>query len=125
MNKEESDFMDEQQREKLFRDSDEIHRIWHKFSKFLDENCEPTPQGWDDIEAIEKYTQENPEIKIVPCDDDIHASSIIVLIPHPKMGISFMFVPQLTNVTNRLFLYGAHWEMLIKELNKMVYVYDK
>jgi len=76
--------------------------------------------GYIAQKRIEKYVESHPEIKIVRCDDSVFSTSIIVLIPHPTMGITFLYVPQNnTNIKNELFLYPDHSEMLIKELIKM------
>ena len=82
--------------------------------------------GYEVIEKIEKYVKRNaPEIKIIHCDDAIYAGSIILLIPHPEHGITMMFIPQLTDIQNQIFLYGGHYKMLLEELNKMKYVYNE
>lgn len=64
-----------------------------------------------------------PEIKIIRCDDSLYAGSFILLIPHPKHGITMMFIPQCTSIQNQMFLYESHYQMLMKELSKMKTVY--
>ena len=141
----------------LMKKSNDVHKTWHKFNKWLinkygkdlygpevvqeitdnrgkiqkykykhfDESAfEQRLVGYDVMEAIEKYAKKNaPEIKIVNCDDDVHAGSILVLIPHPTMGISVMFIPQCTGIQNRFFLYGGHYKSLIKTLQEMEKTY--
>jgi len=75
--------------------------------------------GFRVIERIEKYATRHPEIKICRCDDSIFAGSIIVLVPHPMMGISVFFIPQCTSTQNELFLYQDHLVSLIKYLDDM------
>jgi len=80
--------------------------------------------GYEVMKDIERYTKRYcTEIKIVYCDDSYHAGSYILLIPHPKMGITVMFIPQCTGTQNEFFLYDNHFKMLMDELNKMKYVY--
>lgn len=82
--------------------------------------------GYEVIERIEKYVKRScPEIKIVRCDDDVHAGSILLLIPHPTFGITVMFIPQCTTIQNTFFLYGNHYKMLLSELGKMESIYEK
>lgn len=65
-----------------------------------------------------------PEIKIVRCDDSNYAGSDLLLIPHPKHGITIMFIPQCTSIQNQFFLYENHYISLVRELNKMGKVYN-
>jgi hypothetical protein len=51
-------------------------------------------------------------------------SSDILLIPHPKHGITIMFIPQCTSIQNQFFLYEGHYNMLMKELKEMEWVYE-
>ena len=75
---------------------------------------------------VERYIKRYcPEIKIIHCDDSIHASSILLLIPHPSMGITIIFIPQCTSIQNQFFLYSKHYAMLMKELKKMKPVYTE
>ncbi len=105
-----------------------VHEASQKFEKFLIEmlggNYNSYLFGYKVICKIEEYAKNNPEIKVVHCDDDVFASSILVLIPHPTMGISIMFVPQCTNVQNMFFLYDKHYSELIRVLSEMKYIYD-
>jgi len=80
--------------------------------------------GYDVMTKIEKFVKRScPEIRICRCDDSIYAGSDILLIPHPKHGITMMFIPQCTSVQNQMFLYDNHCKNLIKELTKMQKVY--
>lgn len=106
-----------------FKDKDgKKHSLKHR--SFNDYELSKRISGYEVICAVEKFIKRScPEIKIVHCDDDVYAGSIILLIPHPKMGISVMFIPQCTGIQNRFFLYDTHFKMLISELKKMSYVY--
>ncbi len=82
--------------------------------------------GYEVICKVKKYIKRCcPEIKIVCCDDSLHAGSIILLIPHPAHGITMMFIPQCTGIQNQLFLYGGHYKQLMNTLRDMEYVYEE
>lgn len=129
------------------------HKIWHRFSDWLiktygkdlhgewqymeigkkriryrsfDEyELNRRLVGYEVIERIERYVKRYcPEIRVVRCDDSVYAGSDILLIPHPRHGITMMFIPQCTGVQNQMFLYENHYKMLLKELKKMWYVYE-
>ena len=73
---------------------------------------------------INKYVAKKcHEIKIINCDDSVHAGSDILLIPHHSHGITVIFIPQCTNVQNQFFLYENHYKMLLKALKEMADVY--
>jgi len=97
-----------------------------KYRSFDDYQLSQRLCGYEVMVRIEKYIKRScPEIKIVHCDDEIHAGSILLLIPHPKHGITMMFIPQLTGIQNQWFLYGGHYKMLMSTLEEMKYVYEK
>lgn len=109
-----------------------IHGTYHKFhawlvktfSKGVPDHLQRHLAGYEVMETVEKWIKRNaPEIKICWCDDDHHASSMLLLIPHPDLGITVMFIPQLTSVQNQFFLYGNHYQKLMEELGKMGKVY--
>jgi hypothetical protein len=141
----------------IFKDSNECHKIWHKFSNWLVKTFGKDLHGeWEIVEItnddgkivkfksrsfnelelsrrlvgydvmckIERYVKRCcPEIKIIGCDDSYYSSSFILLIPHPRHGITIMFIPQCTTIQNQLFLYDGHFDLLMEELKKMKYVY--
>ena len=105
------------------------HLIWHKFDNWLLENFgrnySSKLHGSDVISKIEKYLKKYiPQIKIVRCDDAEYSSSIVLLVPHPKHGITVMFIPQTTEIQNQFFLYSSHFDSLIKEMSEMKKVYE-
>lgn len=80
--------------------------------------------GYDVMMKIRKYVKRYlPQIKIINCDDAMHAGSDILLIPHPKHGITVMYIPQISGIQNQFFLYDGHYDMLMTELMKMKEVY--
>lgn len=130
------------------------HEIWHKFYNYLvrkygtdlhgewqymdikgkkmryrsfkDLEFSQKLVGYEVMQAIERWIKRYcPQIKIIHCDDAVYAGSIILLIPHPKHGITIMYIPQCTSIQNQFFLYSSHYKQLIKELTKMKKIYDK
>lgn len=80
--------------------------------------------GYETMVKIEKYVKRFcPEIKVVPCDDSVYAGSYILLVPHPKHGITVMFIPQCTSIQNQFFLYENHYKKLMSALREMKHVY--
>ncbi len=100
------------------------HIYYHPFIKHMNESLgfQDGCQSYTGIEAIdcaEKYAESHEEIRIVPVDDDHFAGSIFVLVPHPCMGISVLFIPQLTNNQGTMFLYPNYKKILVEELNHL------
>ena len=95
-----------------------------KYRGFNDYELSKRLVGSEVMDKIEKYVKRScPEIKILRCDDDHHATSFLLLVPHPKMGITVMYIPQCTSVQNTFFLYENHCNNLIKALTEMKSVY--
>lgn len=146
--------------EDIFNVPSETHRVWYKFSGWLQRTygkdlfknasfeikdaagknkkiryknfneyeLSKRLVGYEVIVRIERYVKRFcPEIKIISCDDSVHAGSSILLIPHPGHGITILYIPQCTEIQNQFFLYESHCTQFLKELNKMkrVYAYDK
>jgi hypothetical protein len=95
-----------------------------KYRSFNDFELSQRLVGYEVMCKIEKYIKRCcPEIKIVKCDDSVYSSSYLLLIPHPKHGITMMFIPQCTGISNQFFFYEGHYENFIKTLKEMKYVY--
>lgn len=139
---------------KLQPEIEETHRTWHKFSNWMVKTFGKDLHGewefmqiagkklrhrsFDELELsrrlvgykamqkIERYAKRHcPEIRILNCDDSVYASSMIILVPHPRHGITMMFVPQCTTIQNQFFLYESHYKQLLKALKEMKSVYAK
>ena len=105
------------------------HEIHWKFYDFINKKCgikglteheiDEQMVGWDLMEKIERYVKRNPQIKIVYVDDEMFSSSMLVLIPHPEMGVSVKFIPQNSNVKGQFFLYHNHLKNLMSELKHL------
>jgi len=97
-----------------------------KYRSFSENEFNRRLVGYEVIDNVENYIKRYcKEIKIVHCDDSYHSGSIILLIPHINHGITTMFIPQCTSIQNSFFLYGNHYDDLIKGLEELKYVYEK
>ena len=103
---------------------DDGKKIKYKTQSFNDLELSRRLCGYEVMRKVEKFIKRCcPEIKIIHCDDSLYAGSDILLIPHPKHGITIIFIPQCTTIQNQFFLYSNHYKMLMEELAKMKYVY--
>jgi hypothetical protein len=81
--------------------------------------------GFEVLSKIERYVKRYcPEIRVVRCDDSNYSGSSIIVIPHPKHGITMMFIPQTTTIQNQFFLYENHHKQLVTVLKEMGEVYS-
>ena len=87
---------------------DDLHHVWDLFLqkiKKFDKNGKYQGwkhTGWNLIEEAEKFAKKHPEhVRVVPCDDETHSSSALILIEHKcknrYLGTSVVFVPQIAN----------------------------
>lgn len=119
--------LNKQQIQELHQRSENIHKIYHEFCEYMkqwyhdDEGNFDSHEliGYEAIERVEEYVVLHPEIKIAFCDDDVFSSSVIVLIPHPEMGTTAIFIPQCCSTLNQFFLYPNHLEYLLERLNEI------
>lgn len=106
----------------------DTHRIWRDFtSRFLhDDNWKYT--GWELMKRVEKWAPKHPTVKVTSCDDDLFASSIIVLIPHctayKYFGTTMISIPQLSGDPCIMFLYPEHVRGLQSTLGDMEVLRD-
>lgn len=80
--------------------------------------------GYDCMQRVERYAKKHNEIKVIGVDDEVYSSSDLVLIPHPEHGITVIFIPQCTTVTNQFFLYPPCLKNLQEELESMQQKYS-
>ncbi len=119
--------------EKLIGRTEKIHRIWWDFAEYMkqwyeddDGNFDPEQlMGYEASERVYEYIKTHPEIIVVPCDDSHFMSSDIVLVPHPDMGITAIYIPQCCCSINKLFLYPGHANALVSAINKLTENYLK
>lgn len=109
---------------------DQIHAVWHSFR---DEFLEKRAGDWVFnlggvalMEMVEEWAKDYPDdVHVVAVDDDLFASSLLVLIEHKNdqeyWGTSFVFIPQLIGAPARFFMYP----MSIKDLLAVVTKIDK
>lgn len=82
--------------------------------------------GYTAIQRGERFSKKYPDdIHIIHCDDDVFASSDLILVEHLDkekksfMGTTVIFIPQCTSVQNSFFLYPNHLDKLIQTLQKI------
>ena len=92
------------------------HRIWWDFQDAVDRDFN---NGFASMEKIENYVNEHPEIEICGCDDEAFSGSDLVLVPHPDMGITVVYVPQCSGTAAQFFLYPPRLNILIDTLIRM------
>jgi hypothetical protein len=103
-----------------------IHRIFHDFQRKFDSRSAGGEEysGYPMMKAVGKWAKKHPSVVIVGCDDDYHAGSDLVLIPHEDKyqlwGVTVLYIPQCTGEKPiRFFLYPGHLQWLLEGLNKM------
>ncbi len=113
--------------------NDKTHKYWYAFTEHFgnlygfgfDGNVlSEKMSGYECMNELDKYVKEHPEVVLVPTDDSVFASSYFVLVPHPDMGITIVFVPQCTTIQNQMFMYSRHSDILIEEITKMKEKYN-
>lgn len=111
-----------------------VHGTWYRFTSYAMKivnttewyDCTEKLVGYDVSIKLERYCKKYlPEVKIVFCDDDVYASSVIFLIPHPTHGIRLVYIPQCTEIKNVFFLYESYFKQLNEALKELKYVYTK
>lgn len=105
-----------------FKDSG-VHKVWHDFtSRFCENGGEWKVTGYDLMGAVREWSKAYPDdVRLVGCDDDHHASSLLVLVEHKAedyyMGTTVVFIPQCTGEDPiRFFLYPGHRFELFRTL---------
>jgi len=103
---------------KLFK-KPEIHKLYHRYIAL--KNKAKQESNYDAMVLAEKFANKNPSVKIVGVDDDVHAGSDLVIIPHIDKyhlwGLSVEYIPQCTGESPiRFFLYPGHLKRLIETL---------
>lgn len=133
--------------EDMSRNADRIHAIWYEFCDYMKEyfyveettswekndngdiaSVEVKPfkvfdvakmKGYDAMQVVEEYAETHPDIVLVGCDDVCFTGSLIILVPHPDMGITVIYIPQNSVAANEFFLYPYHIKMLQEALAMM------
>lgn len=124
---ERSKFREQMSLGRFIKPENDIHRVWHSFSKkFItrvngkDEfnDCPVAELGDKVIRWAKKFPK---DVKIVGCDDSYFSCSDLVLIEHRTarkyMGTSVVFIPQCSgDPPAQFFLYPGHLDDLINAL---------
>ena len=100
-----------------------LHRIYWAFKKkFVNDDGTFVYQGYDFSRKVVKFAKKYPEITITSCDDSMHMSSDLVLIPHENdkeyCGTTVVYIPQ-AGEPAELFLYKHHTNDLVEVLSKI------
>ena len=106
---------------------DEVHGTWWLFDRWCERNYgkdyHAKLKGIDVITAVRQFAYRNKKVKIVKCSDiadDSHGDkAILVVIPHPSMGKTVIFIPEKSEVQNIFFLYPKREHELLEILNSM------
>lgn len=109
------------------KSSNSVSRVYLSFVKAFmkEEEWEWKWIGYDLMKRVEKWAKKYPsEVHIVGVDDDVFASSVLVLIEartHDSyMGTSVIYIPQCTGEKPiRFFLYPCHRAGLITALKEI------
>ena len=95
---------------------DKLHTVYHTVYKRLD-----GLDGFDAIEEAEKIANKyKGHVQYVGCDDDVHASSALLLVDHESndkyMGTSVIYLPQCEGTRATFFLYPGDRDELMTAL---------
>lgn len=102
---------------------EEKDKAWYSFcDKFAEGDMKDSFTnlvGDEKMTEVEEWAKNFPEVKICRCDDNHFATSFLVLIPTPTMGIQVVYIPQLTYEKSNFFLYPNHQKMLLDALREI------
>ena len=111
-----------------------IHGVYWNFIKWLYKITEVEPNnerqlfkslaGYEIMEKVEKYAKRHKEIKISYVDDNNNSTSLMVYVSHPTHGITIIYIPQTTTISNTWFLYENHLDQIVETLTSMKGVYN-
>lgn len=120
-----------------FKDSFKIHKVAHRFRELFKEDPGPTAkwkyEGYDLMVRVERWAkrQKPTIVRIVRCDDDVHAGAIMVFIEHKGedryMGTSVIVISQF-ETPYEFFLYPWHTKELqgaLKDIRKQAVPVEK
>ncbi len=102
-----------------------LHRLYLKFRKGIVDDCGNFKvSGYSLMKKAEAFAKKhvNEGVRITRCDDDVHASSSILYIPHETKieywGTSLVVIPQMGN-PSIIFLYPHHASKMIEVLSEI------
>lgn len=106
----------------MWRHSSSIHKTWHAFCRRFGRKDDRgwKLKGYDFMCAAEKWAKKYPEVQVVGVDDDHHASSSLILVPHydkrrkDYWGTTVVYIAQCSGEEPiTFFLYPSHLEGLM------------
>ena len=113
----------------LKEDKSSIHWIGWQFHKWFCKDPKNPMQlsykGYELMQRLEKFQRYYPTCEIVGCDDNIHMSSLIMLIPHENedeyWGTTVVVAPQDTAFQEPtiVFLYPSHLKTMLTVLQSL------
>lgn len=109
------------------RHSTEIHRVWHAFCRRFGGGPDQKwkLKGYAFMQAVERWAKKYPEVQVVSVDDNHHAGSYLVLVPHydeiqkEYWGTTLVYIPQCSGEDAiDFFMYPGHldgfWDAMEK-----------
>jgi hypothetical protein len=104
-----------------------IHGIWWDFCDYMKNKYSDEDgifnifdlDGYPAMCMVDEYVEKHPEIKICRCDDSYFSGSDLILIPHPTMGITVLYIPQNSGIASEFFLYPNDIDELIIALKEI------
>ena len=118
---------------RILKKAETYHKIWWDFcdhfkkwykGKDKEFNSELMARGgYEAMERVRKYATTHSDIHFDGCDDTLAMGSMIVYIPHPKHGITVIYIPQNCRDINEFFLYHTHALKIANTLNNLIVKY--
>lgn len=77
----------------------QLHVLWSKLRKqIINDQDRFKYRGFELMTRLRRFASKNPRVKIVHTDDDVHASSLLALVPHENSqeywGTTMVTAPQ-------------------------------
>jgi hypothetical protein len=114
------EFAKEQERVKMFNKS--TRKLKLKASRSRQVHRGFKWSGWELMERLRKFAKKHPQVQILGCDDNYHASSTVCVIPHAckeeSWGLTVVIAPQMGGFpATEFFLYPSHAQPLAEALS--------
>ncbi|MGB5923638.1 MAG: hypothetical protein WBG24_02285 [Syntrophobacteria bacterium] len=106
-------------------EAEALHKLWHELRELLEQHGRDLNNltGWEDIQLMDDFCKDHPEIIKVQVDDSHHCHSYVYIIPHERddyyMGSTALFIPQCGNHTNQFFLFPKNHRQMISALREL------
>lgn len=110
----------------------DVHKLYHKFIKHFQvetgKGFKWKYTGYELMKKVKRWAQNNPQVKVIYCDDDIYCSSYLVFIPHQNNdpqsvdhyhGTTVIFISQTNDFPTVFFLYPHHARNVVDTLKEI------